>query len=93
MNENEASKSVECKNDENADEEKDCCTNLVSISRIDEGTVNSFVRSKSMPPTTVAAIRKHNKSDMATIKQPSSLNLNNDRLKIAKEEAERAIKV
>ena len=78
------------KRDENEDEEKDNSTNMLPNPYEATGeNVTMLVRSKTMPSSSVGS-RKHKESNL---KQSSSTNMNTDRLKMAKEEAEKAIKV
>ena len=76
--------------DENEDEERDNTTDMVSLSTVvlPEGCL---VRSKTMPLSLGAGIKKL--KDSSSLKVASSNNFQNDRLKVAKEEAEKAIKV
>jgi len=69
------------------DEERDNTTNLVKISSV---LPDGLVRSKTMPLSLASGNKKFKESNL---KVASSNNFQTDRLKLAKEEAERAIKV
>jgi hypothetical protein len=73
--------------EDNDDEERDNTTNLVTFSSV---LPNGLVRSNTMPLSLTNGNRKLKDSNL---KVASSNNFQTDRLKIAKEEAERAIKV
>ena len=79
--------------DENDDEEKDSDPIITKSSEdlVDKNL--GLVRSKTMPPSTLAATGNKRMKENSNLKQVSSTNIITDRLKLAKEEAERAIKV
>ena len=72
-------------------EEKEALNNLKLSSNHIDDNLKLLTRSKSMPPTTIKKVNKEYNSSLA--KTMASKDVNTDRLKMAKEEAERAIKV